>query len=119
MQIVIKIVLVVGILGAVAAVEGLNRFGGFVATFGGGDAPYYMVMLVIAAIGAIVLLAGLFNKSHVILKWVMFVLLIGSAGLMLNAPAFPVNQQIIIGLVVAAVATGFIKTKMKAKEAGE
>ena len=65
MQIVIKIVLVVGILGAVAAVEGLNRFGGFVATFGGGDAPYYMVMLVIAAIGAIVPLAALFNKSHV------------------------------------------------------
>ena len=54
-----------------------------------------MAMLVISVIGAGVLLLGLFNKSNKIIKWVMFVLLIGSAGLMLNAPAFSVNQQII------------------------
>ena len=111
MQVVIKIVLVFGILGAVAAVEGLNRIGGLVSAFGGGDAPYYIAMLIIAAIGAVVLLAALFNRSHTILKWVMFVLLIGSAGLMLNAPSFPVNIQIIIGLLVAVLATAFIKTK--------
>ena len=39
MQVIIKIVLVVGILGAIAAVEGLNRFGGLVSAFGGGDPP--------------------------------------------------------------------------------
>ena len=115
MQIVCKIVLVLGILGAVAAAEGLNRFGGFVSALGGEDTPYYMGMLVVAAVGAVVLLAGLFSKSHFILKWVMFILLIGSAGLMLNVPAFPVNQQIIIGLVIAAIATAFIGTKPKQK----
>ena len=72
-----------------------------------------MAMLVISVIGAGVLLLGLFNKSNKIIKWVMVVLFLGSAGLMLNAPNFPVNMQIIIGLVVAAVATGLIKTKAK------
>jgi len=110
MKIMNRIIMVFGILGAIAAAEGLNRFGGLVSAFGGGDAPYYMAMLIVAAIGAVVLLAGLFNKTHVILKWVMFVLLIGSAGLMHNAPSFPVNIQIIVGLFAAALATGFIKT---------
>ena len=113
MQEIIKIVLVVGILGAIAAVEGLNRFGGLVSAFGGGDAPFYTAMLIIAAIGAVVLLAALFNKSHSILKWVMVILLLGSGGLMFNAPSFPVNIQIIIGLLVAMLATVFIKKKVK------
>ena len=104
----------VGILGALAAAEGLNRFGSFVSAFDGADSPFYMAMLVISVIGAGVLLLGLFNKSNKIVKWVMVVLFLGSAGLMLNAPNLPVNMQIIIGLVVAAVATGLIKTKTKA-----
>jgi len=70
-----------------------------------------MAMLVISVIGAGVLLLGLFNKSNKIIKWAMVVLFIGSAGLMLNAPNFPVNTQITIGLVVAAVATVFIRAK--------
>ena len=70
-----------------------------------------MGMLVISVNGAGVLLLGLFNKSNKIIKWVMVVLFLGSAGLMLNAPNLPVNMQIIIGLVAAAVATGLIKTK--------
>ena len=77
-----------------------------------------MAMLVISVIGAGVLLLGLFNKSNKIIKWVMVVLFLGSAGLMLNAPNFPVNMQIIIGLVVAAVATMCIRTKSKTKESG-
>ena len=109
MQVIIKIVLVVGILGAIAAVEGLNRFGGLVSAFGGGDAPFYTAMLIIAAIGAVVLLAALFNKSHSILKWVMVILLLGSAGLMLNVPSFPV----IIGLLIAMLGAAFINTKRK------
>ena len=110
MNVINRIIMVIGILGAIAAVEGLNRFGGFVSAFGGGDTPYYMAMLIISVIGAVVLLVAVFNKSHSVLKWVMVVLLIGSAGLMLNAPSFPVNMQIIVGLFVAALATGFIKT---------
>ena len=110
MNVINRIIMVIGILGAIAATEGLNRFGGFVSAFGGGDTPYYMAMLIISVIGAVVLLVAVFNKSHSVLKWVMVVLLIGSAGLMLNAPSFPVNMQIIVGLFVAALATGFIKT---------
>jgi uncharacterized membrane protein YeaQ/YmgE (transglycosylase-associated protein family) len=110
MKMINRIIMVIGILGAVAAVEGLNRFAGLVSAFGGGDTPYYVAMLIVAVIGAVVLLAALFNKTHSILKWVMVVLLLGSAGLMLNAPAFPVNIQIIVGLFAAALATGFIKT---------
>ncbi len=106
-----KIVTVVGILGALVAAEGLNRFGGLVSALGGGDAPYYMAMLVLSVISAGVLLLGLFNKSHAILKWIVVVLLSGSTGLMFVAPALPVNIQIIIGLGVAAVAAIFMRTR--------
>lgn len=108
-----------GILGALAAAEGLNRFGSFVSAFDGADSPFYMAMLVISVIGAGVLLLGLFNKSNKIVKWVMVVLFLGSAGLMLNAPNLPVNMQIIIGLLIAAVATALMKTKGKTKEPGK
>ena len=111
--------MVVGILGALAAAEGLNRFGSFVSAFDGADASFYMGMLVISVIGAGVLLLGLFNKSNKIVKWVMVVLFLGSAGLMLNAPNLPVNMQIIIGLLIAAMATVFIRKNKKTKEPGE
>ena len=103
-----KIVLVVGILGALAAAEGLNRFGGLISAFGGADAPFYMGMLVISILSAGVLLMGIFNKSNNIVKWITFVLLLGSAGLMTQARAFPVNQQIMLGLIVAAIACLFV-----------
>ena len=111
-----RVLLVVGILGALAAAEGLNRVSSFVSAFDGADSPFYMGMLVISVIGAGVLLLGLFNKSNKIIKWVTVVLFLGSAGLMLNAPNLPVNMQIIIGLVAAAVATILIRTKSKTKE---
>ena len=103
-----KIVLVIGIFGALAAAEGLNRFGGLISAFGGADAPFYMGMFVISILSAGVLLMSMFNKSNNIVKWATFVLLLGSAGLMTQAKAFPVTQQIMLGLVVAAVACLFI-----------
>ena len=113
MGIIRKILLVVGLLGGLAAAEGLNRFGSFVSAFDGADTSFYMGMLVISVIGAGVLLLGLFNKSNKIIKWVMVVLLLGCAGLMLNAPSLPVNMQIIIGLVISAIAMIFVGTKPK------
>ena len=107
--------MVVGILGALAAAEGLNRFGSFVSAFDGADSPFYMAMLVISVIGAGVLLLGLFNKSSKIVKWLIVVLLLGCTGLMFNAPNLPVNIQIIFGLVITAIATIFIGTKPKEK----
>jgi hypothetical protein len=103
-----KIVIVIGVLGALAAAEGLNRFGGLVSAFGGGDAPIYMGMLIISVISAGVLLMSIFNKSNSIVKWLTFVLLLGSTGLMMAAPAFPVNVQIVVGLIAAAFACLFI-----------
>ena len=35
-----KLILTVGILGAIAAAKVLNRFGGLVSAFGGADAPF-------------------------------------------------------------------------------
>ena len=113
MLVIRKIILIAGCLAALAAAEGLNRFGGFVSALGGGDAPFYMTMLVISVVSAGVLILGFFNKSNTIVKWVMFVLSVGSAGMMLNAPSFPVNVQIVIGLVISAVAMVFIKIESK------
>ena len=108
----IKIVLVVGILGALVAAEGLYRFFGFVSAMGGGDAPFYMGMLLISVIGAGVLLMNIFTKSNSIVKWFTFVLLLGSTGLMSLAPSSPLTSavvnQILVGLIVAAVACVFI-----------
>ena len=104
-----KLILIVGILGALAAAEGLNRFGGLVSAMGGGDAPFYMVMLIVSVVGAGVLLLGLVGKSNRPVKWITFSVLVGCIALMANAPAFPVNMQIIIGLIVAAGATVFIR----------
>ena len=44
--------MVVGILGALVAAEGLNRFGSFMSAFDSADSPFYMAMLVISVIGA-------------------------------------------------------------------
>ena len=89
-----KIVLFIGMLGALAAAEGLNRFGGLISAFGGGDAPFYMGMLVISVISAGVLLMSIFNKSNNVVKWITFVLLLGSAGLMTQAKASSTNQTV-------------------------
>ena len=45
----------------------------------------------------------------------MVALLVGCIALMLNAPGFPVNVQIVIGLIVAAGATLWISTRSQAK----
>ena len=104
-----RILLVAGILGALAAAEGLNRFGTLVSSFGGADAPFYIAMLIYSVFGAGVLLLGLFNKSHSIVKWITFIGFVGCLGLMMFAPSFPVNIQIFIGLFIATFATIFIK----------
>ena len=104
-----KLILVAGILGALAAAEGLNRFGGLVSAFGGADAPFYMAMLVASVIGAGVLLLALVGKSSRAVKWITFAVFVGSITLMANAPGFPVSVQIIFGLIVAAGATLWIR----------
>ena len=111
-----KIILFFGILGALAAAEGLNRFGSLVSTFGGADAPIYQFILIISMIGAGGWLLGLFNQSHKIAKWLMLVVILGCIGLMFAAPPFPVNIQIIVGLLVTAVSMVFIRTKISAPE---
>ena len=105
-----QLVLIVGILGALSAAEGLNRFGGLVSAVGGADGPFYMGMLAVSVIGAGVLLLGLVGKSNRAVKWTVFATFIGCIALMANAPGFPVSTQIIFGLIVAAVATVFIRS---------
>lgn len=105
-----KLILIVGILGALAAAEGLNRFGGFVAAFDGADAPFYMGILAVSVIGPGVLLLGLVGKSNRAVKWITFAVLLACVGLMMNAPAFPVNEQIIFGLIAATGAMVFLRS---------
>ena len=104
-----KLILIVGILGALTAAEGLNRFGGLVSAFGGADAPFYMVMLIFSVLGAGILLLALVGKSNRAAKWITFAVFVGSIALMANAPGFPVSVQIIFGLIVATGATVFIR----------
>jgi hypothetical protein len=104
-----KIMIILGIIGALLVAEGLNRVGGLVSAFGGGDAPFYQGALIISVLAAGMFLLALFNKSNSIIKWIVFSLLICCLGLMLNAPGFPVITQIIGGLVFSIIACFFIK----------
>lgn len=104
-----KLILLCGILGALAAAEGLNRFGSLVSAFDGTDAPFYMAMLVISVLGAGVLLLALVGKVGRMVKWVTVALFAGCIALMLNAPSFPVNVQIVVGLLAAAGAAMWIR----------
>ena len=104
-----KLILIVGILGSLAAAEGLNRFGSLVSAFEGADEPFYMVILVVSVLGAGVLLLALAGKSSRAVKWINFALLVGCIVVMLNAPSFPVNVQIFVGLIVGAGATMWIR----------
>lgn len=104
-----RLILISGILGSLAAAEGLNRFGALVSAFEGADAPFYVAMLMVSVLGAGVLLLALAGKSSRAVKWVTVALFAGCLALMLNAPSFPVNVQIFIGLTVAAGATLWIR----------
>jgi len=104
-----KIVYVVGILMSLMAAEGLNRFGSLVAAFRGADAGSYQAFLLVAIFSAGVFLAAFFNKVNKSIKWITFIALLICSALMLAAPAFPVNFQIITGLFISAIATLFIK----------
>jgi hypothetical protein len=94
-----KVVLILGIIGALLAAEGLNRIGSLISAFGGEDSPFYQGTLIISVFAAGMFLLALFNKSNSIIKWIVLSLLICCLGLMLNGPGFPVMNQIILGLV--------------------
>jgi hypothetical protein len=96
-----KLPSVVGIVACLLAAEGLNRFGGLVSAFGGADTPFYMGMLVVSLICAVFFVLALVGKLSKIAKWLGAIGLLGSAALMLAAPNFPVNQQILFSLFVA------------------
>ncbi len=100
-----KILYVIGAVMAALAAEGLNRFGGLVAEFGGEDTGFYIVFLLIAIAAVVVFIVAFFKPIPELLKWLLFAGLLASSGLMLNAPNFPVTMQILLGLVVAALAT--------------
>lgn len=101
-----KMLLMAGAVGALIAAEGLNRFASLVRAFGGKDEPFYMVFLVISVIAVGVLSLALFGKANRVVKWVLAIGL-GAVVilLLLQAPAFPVIGQVLIGLAIATVGT--------------
>lgn len=100
-----KILWGLGVICALTAAEGLNRFGGFIAAIGGSDSTFYMAFLVIAILAAVVFVVAFFRPIPVVAKWLLFVALLISTGLMLMAPHFPVTEQILGGLALSAIFT--------------
>ena len=101
--------LILGVVGAILAAEGLNRIGSLVSAFGGDDSSFYQGALIISVLAAGMFLLALFNISNSIIKWIVFSLLICCLGLMFNAPGLPVMYQIFLGLVFSINACLFIK----------
>ena len=97
-----KVGIIVGILAALAAAEGSNRFGSFVSAFGGSDGGFYTMFLIISIVSAGVLLAHFFNKKNSILNYVMVALNAISVILLLGAPMLGVVVQIFIGMIATA-----------------
>jgi hypothetical protein len=108
-----KIVYVIGILACLSAAEGLNRFGGLVLAFGGADAPFYTAMLIVSLICAALFILAWVDKLPKNAKWIGVIFLLACTALMLLAPAFPVNIQIIGSLVVAFLCLIFAKAQKK------
>ena len=124
-----KLILTVGILGALAAAEGLNRFGGLVSAFGGVGAPFYIGMLIVSVLGAAVFLLVLIREiesrrqvgrlcrvcclfrldAHTVSVLGAAVFLLMRRCRFFDAPAFPVNIQILFGLAVATSATVWVR----------
>lgn len=96
-----KIICIVGIIASLLAAEGLHRFGGFVNTMNGADAPFYMGMLIAALVVAALFIVSMAGKLSGILKLVGIIILAVSIALMMFAPLLPVNMQIIVSLAVA------------------
>ena len=111
-----RLIYIIGLLMSLLAAEGLNRIGSLVAAFKGADSSFYRMFLIVAIISAGVFFLALFIKISKIIKWLMFMALLISTGLMLNAPAFPVNQQIIVGLFLSALASLTIATNSQPKK---
>lgn len=98
-----KIVPVVGILFALAAAEGSNRFGGLVSAFGGADSSLYMMFLIVSIISAGAFIGILLGKSNKLFRYGLIVLNIISVVLLLNAPALDVVYQIVGGMAVTSI----------------
>ena len=99
-----------GLIGALLACEGLNRMSALVGAFKGGDAPFYSGMLIVGVVAAGVLLISLFQRVVGWIKWLMVLATLGSAVTLGAAPALPVIQQIIAGLIFATLGLLFVST---------
>jgi hypothetical protein len=109
-----KVAAGIGLLGTLAAAEGLNRFGSFVHAFRGSDASFYTTFLVVSVVAGAVLFAFILGKANFWVKWLTAVAVAGSAALMLAAPSFPVLIQIEIGLVLTLMGLLAVAPKKRA-----
>lgn len=98
-----KIAMGIGIIAALLAAEGSNRFGSFVSAFGGSDGGFYTMFLIISIVTAGVLLGHFFGKKHSIINYVMVVLNAISALLLLGAPMIGVVMQIFLCMIIAGI----------------
>ncbi len=102
-----------GVICALVAAEGLNRFGGFIAAIGGSDSSFYMSFLIVSVLAAIAFVVAYFRPIPALVKWVLFAALVISTGLMLMAPFFPVTSQILGGLGLSAILSLTLPVKAK------
>jgi biotin transporter BioY len=98
-----KVGIIVGILAALAAAEGSNRFGSFVSAFGGSDGGFYTMFLIISIVSAGALLAHYFNKKNSILNYALVALNAISVILLLGAPMLGVVIQIFAGMIITII----------------
>lgn len=96
-----KIFSVIGILASLSAAEGLNRFGGFIGSMGGKDAPFYMVLLAVSVIAVIFFILAIIGRLSRLMKWLAVICLAASVVIMFFAPSLPVIMQIIVSLIIA------------------
>jgi hypothetical protein len=109
-----KVVYVIGILASLLAAEGLYRFGSFVSAMDGADSPFYMLMLLVSIACVVLFILAWVGKLPKVVKWIGIALVVASIALMMFAPAFPVNIQIIGSLIVTFICLIFANTKKSA-----
>jgi hypothetical protein len=108
-----KILWALGVICTLIAAEGLYRFGGLIAAFGGSDSRFYMAFLVISILAAVAFVVAFFRPIPGIAKWLLFAALLISSGLMLMAPSLPVTEQVFVGLAFSALLSLSLPLKKK------
>lgn len=103
------VVMIIGVLAAAVAAEGLSRVANFISVFNGNDAPFYYAILIFMLFLAVVFVLAAVGRAGNLLKYGALIGLGISIFVMMQAPAFGANVQALGAMLVCVICVLFVK----------